>query len=50
MADLAIILWASGRVDEAHDATGGALDLYERKGNTAAADRLRARVVALRPV
>ena len=43
MLDLAGVLRAAGRVDEAGDAVRAALDLYERKGNVAAATRARER-------
>jgi hypothetical protein len=42
LLDLAEVLGLAGRPDEAEVATAEAVDIYERKGNVAAAERARA--------
>jgi hypothetical protein len=47
LADLADVLELAGRSDEAARAIEDAIDVYERKGNLLAANRARARQLAV---
>jgi tetratricopeptide (TPR) repeat protein len=47
--DLAEVLYAAGRADEAAAAFEGALDCFERKRNLAMAHRVRARLTESQP-
>ena len=47
LAALGGVLAKRGRMDDAQDALAGALDLFDRKGNTVAAERLRAELALL---